>query len=112
MAAPWLLRAMLRRDDRQFIGRIGFHGLPNAKGQAELGYAVLEEHRRRGYASEAALAMMRWARERPGVRSFLVSISPTNTPSLAMAAKLGFRWIGSQMDEVDGEEHIFELIPT
>ncbi len=33
-----------------------------------------------------------------------------NAPSLAMAAKLGFRQIGEQMDPEDGLELVFELL--
>jgi RimJ/RimL family protein N-acetyltransferase len=101
---------MLRRQDREMLGVINFHGRPNAQGQAELGYAVFEPYRRQGYASEAALAMMRWAHSRHGVRRFIVSISPANQASLAMADKLGFRLIATQMDDIDGEEHVFELV--
>lgn len=108
--APWLLRAMVRQSDRQVIGYINFHGPPNERGQAELGYTVFEEHQRLGYASEAATAMMAWARNEYSVRRFIVSISPTNSPSLAMAAKLGFRRIGEQIDDEDGEEYVFELV--
>jgi RimJ/RimL family protein N-acetyltransferase len=34
------------------LGHCGFHDPPNA-GLLELGYTVLEQHRRQGYASEA-----------------------------------------------------------
>ena len=108
--APWLTRAMLRRSDGAFIGNIGFHGKPNDLGQAELGYGVEPEYRRQGYASEAALALIDWARREHAVRRFVVSVSPTNGPSLAMAAKLGFERIGTQIDEIDGEEYVFELV--
>ncbi len=107
--APWLLRAMVRREDRVVVGYINFHGPPDARGRAELGYTVFEEHRRRGYATEAVLAMMGWARQEQGVRRFLLSISPTNAPSLGLAAKLGFAQTGKQMDIEDGLEYVFEL---
>ena len=108
--APWLTRVMLRRSDGAFIGSIGFHGKPNELGQAELGYGVEPGYRRQGYASEAALAMIDWARREHGVRRFLLSISPTNAPSLGVAAKLGFQRIGTQIDEIDGEEYVFEMV--
>ena len=105
----WLLRTMVERASGQVIGIINFHGPPDQNGRAELGYTVFEPHRRRGYASEAAGAMMSWARAEPGVHVFVLSISPQNEPSLAMAAKLGFSQVGTQIDEVDGLEWIFEL---
>jgi RimJ/RimL family protein N-acetyltransferase len=107
--APWLLRAMVRHGDRNVVGYINFHGLPDTQGRAELGYTVFEEYRREGFATEAIVAMMRWAREVHEVRRFLISISPKNAPSLALALKLGFSQVGKQMDLEDGLEYVFEL---
>lgn len=107
--APWLLRLMVRRADHTSVGRINFHGKPDGAGRAELGYSVDEPFRREGYAAEAAGACMSWARAL-AVRRFLLSISPANLPSLNLAVRLGFNRIGTQIDEVDGEEWVFELV--
>src|SRR4029079_17604387 len=90
VSAPWLLRVMVRREDRKAVGYINFHGPPNDAGQAELGYTVFPGDRRKGYASEAVEVMMAWARETYGVRRFLLSISPANVASLGLARNLGF----------------------
>jgi RimJ/RimL family protein N-acetyltransferase len=108
-SAEWLLRGMLRRTDKRLLGRINFHDPPDERNRAELGYTVFEAYRRRGYATEAAIAMMHWAHTERSVETFVLSISPENRPSLAMAAKLGFERVGSRMDEIDGEEWVFEL---
>jgi RimJ/RimL family protein N-acetyltransferase len=50
---------------------------------------------------------MAWARQQ-GVTRFVLSISPTNAPSVRIANRLGFVKIGSQMDEADGLEEIYE----
>src|SRR3972149_5968385 len=65
--------------------------------------------RRRGYALEAAQGLMDWAAREHGVRLFRLSIAPDNAPSLAMAAKMGFRQVGEQMDDEDGLELVFDL---
>ena len=49
------------------------------------------------------------AEERAGIRHFVLSIAPTNEPSLAIARKFGFVRTGEHMDEEDGLEHVFEL---
>ena len=105
----WLVRAMVLRNDplRPMIGHIGFHDAPK-EGVLELGYTVFEKHRRQGYATEAIQGMMRWASEQHGVSRFRVSISPDNEPSLALAARLGFKQTGEQMDPEDGLEYVFE----
>jgi ribosomal-protein-alanine N-acetyltransferase len=112
---PWLMRSMVLREEGVVVGDIGFHAAPGheclaelAPGGVELGYGVMESYRRRGLATEAIEALIRWAREEQGVDRFVVSISPENAPSLSLAAKLGFRKIGWHMDEVDGPEDVFE----
>jgi ribosomal-protein-alanine N-acetyltransferase len=107
---PWLLRAMvLRRPAPAVIGHIGFHDAPDARGALEVGYAVLPAYRRRGYAEEAVRSLFDWARREHGVRRFIASVSPGNAASRGLVGKLGFRQTGSQMDEEDGEELVFEL---
>lgn len=115
---PWLVRAIGLRSSGAMIGHIGFHAAPGADeileavspGAAEFGYTVLPAFRRQGYAEEASRALMRWASESHGVTKFVVSISPDNHASQALAAKLGFVRIGSQIDEVDGLEEILQLV--
>jgi RimJ/RimL family protein N-acetyltransferase len=107
--APWLLRVMVPREGpRRAIGRIGFHGPPDADGRVEVGYTVLPEHRGMGFATEASRALFAWARETHGIARFRASVSPTNTPSLAVVRKLGLVQTGVQWDEIDGEELVFD----
>jgi len=111
--APWILRAMVRRSPREFVGSIGFHGKPgsNALGApdaVELGYSVEPKFRRQGLAEEAIRGMMDWARARSIFR-FIVSVSPSNPASLALAAKLGFSEVTRVVDEEDGPEIVLEL---
>ncbi len=109
----WLARAIvLRGPERLMIGHVGFHGLAETVGRAEMGYTVMPKFRRQGYAVEAAEGMMEWARREHGIKRFFVAIGPDNRPSLAMAAKMGFTKIGEQMDEEDGLEFVFELVRT
>ena len=111
---PWSIRAMIHRQERRMVGHIRFHTAPDpdylhpyARGAVEFGYHVFEGDRRQGYASEAVGAAMDWAKADFGIRRFIVTVSPANAPSLALIARLGFRWIGEHVDGVDGVEHIF-----
>jgi [ribosomal protein S5]-alanine N-acetyltransferase len=110
---PWSLRVMALKPSLRFVGYFNFHSKPNADylkelapGAVEMGYFVLPEFRRRGLAEEAALGMMDWAARIHGITRIVVSISPENAPSVAMARKLGFARIGSHIDEEDGYEDI------
>ena len=106
--ADWLVRAIVRAEDRAFIGHIGFHGPPE-DGVAETGYTIFEPYRRNGYAEEAVRALFNWATTEHGVHHFRASVGPNNEPSLALVKKLGFIQTGVQWDERDGEELVFEL---
>ena len=110
---PWSLRVMALKPGLRFVGHFNFHSKPNADylkelalGAVEMGYYVLPEFRRQGLAEEAVLGMMDWAARAHGVARFVISISPGNGPSVAMARKLGFARIGSHIDEEDGYEDI------
>jgi [ribosomal protein S5]-alanine N-acetyltransferase len=111
---PWLLRAIGLRSTGEMVGHIGFHEAPGAKyldawcpGGLEFGFTVFPAHRRKGYAREASLALMTWARQNSIVAGFVLSIAPGNLPSRSLAQSLGFRRVGTHLDEVDGPEDVF-----
>ena len=114
---PWLLRAMVPRGSSLMAGYIGFHTAPGAAylepyspGGVELGFTVFPPFRRRGYAREATLALIEWARRYHGVSRFVMTISPDNVASQSLAKSLGFVRIGSHVDEIDGVEDILEWV--
>jgi RimJ/RimL family protein N-acetyltransferase len=108
---PWLLRAIVERDEGVAVGYVNFHARPDERGMVEIGYTIVPSRRRQGYASEAAAGMWAWA-ARHGTRVLRASISPDNEPSLALIRKAGFVEVGSQIDEIDGLELIFEKQPV
>jgi ribosomal-protein-alanine N-acetyltransferase len=110
-AQPWLGRAIvLTASDgsRRIIGSCGFHAPPGPDGRVEVGYRVEPSYRRQGVASEVVRALFDWAHSQ-GVDRFRASVSPGNAASLAVVGRLGFRQTGVQMDDIDGEELVFQL---
>ena len=104
----WCGRLMIRHSDGAVVGRCGFHGPPWAVGRAEIGYTVLPAYRGQGLATEAAAALVAWAWEQ-GERTVFATVAPTNLASLAVVRKLGFVETGTQIDDIDGLELVFEL---
>ena len=104
----WMMRLMRSRETSAAIGHCGFHGPPELIGRAEIGYTVFTAYRGRGYAKEAAGALVRWAL-RHGEKRVYASVSPDNAPSLAVVRGLGFRQVGTQEDDVDGLELVFAI---
>jgi len=108
---PWLGRAIViddARAGRQVIGSVGFHAPPDTSGQVEIGYRIEPEFRRQGVATEVVAALFEWAWREHGVTRFRASTSPDNVASQGVLAKFGFVHTGSQTDEYDGAELVFE----
>ncbi|WP_158531296.1 GNAT family N-acetyltransferase [Phyllobacterium myrsinacearum] len=111
---PWSVRAIILTGERRMIGHIRFHTRPDpdylqsyARHAVEFGYLIFNDDRGQGYASEAAEAVMDWARDVHGVQFFAASVSPENPPSLRIVQRLGFAKVGEEMDEIDGIEYVF-----
>jgi RimJ/RimL family protein N-acetyltransferase len=86
--------------DGELIGRVGFivwdartwetstYEIAAAHAETELGWAILSRHWGHGYATEAALAVLRWGREQ-GHERIVSLIEPRNVRSVRVADKLG-----------------------
>lgn len=76
-------------DKDQVIGfaRLGLDGVRAAK----LGYAVRASAQGRGYATDAARALVGYGFGTLGLHRISAAIGPDNTPSIAMIKHLGFR---------------------
>lgn len=113
--APWSIRAITLKSTGEVVGSINCHDRPkpfrynDAEGLAvELGYTLFSSWRRMGYASEAFAAIAAFA-AKSDVRWIVLSISPDNEPSQALAKKMGAYKVGSHIDEIDGPEDILLL---
>jgi [ribosomal protein S5]-alanine N-acetyltransferase len=111
--APWSIRAIASKESGDIIGSMNCHHKPmpfllNGKERlaTEMGYTIFESYRRQGIAYEAVTAFIVWAKTQ-GLEGVILSIQPSNAPSLALASKFGATQIGSQIDERDGPEDIY-----
>ena len=83
---------------KDLIGNGGFKGPPDADGVVEIGYSIIPEHHRRGFASEAMEALIRWAFSHGEVSRVVAHTFPNLAGSIGVLARLGFRPAG------EGEE--------
>jgi RimJ/RimL family protein N-acetyltransferase len=79
--------------DGELVGICGFTA--EANGDAELGYWLGKAYWGRGYATEAARAVMAYGFARAGVRRFVCKHLTDNGASARVIRKLGFRLSGS-----------------
>ncbi len=73
--------------DGEFLGQIGILKPPHFP-EAEIGWTLLEPAEGKGYASEAAKAVLDWAGEQ-GMDTLVSYIDPENDRSIALATRLG-----------------------
>src|SRR5204863_37758 len=74
----WMYFVVLREGEagRTLIGGAGYKGPPAADGTLEVGYGIVEDHRRQGYASEACLALITRAFALPEVQRVIAETYP------------------------------------
>ena len=80
---------ILRREDDRVIGEIGFVGPPEY-GVVTIGYAIVPEARRHGFATEAIVALTEWAIAKPEVDVVRAQTLPDNEPSIRALLRTGF----------------------
>ncbi|MCC9197155.1 GNAT family N-acetyltransferase [Arthrobacter sp. zg-Y820] len=107
--AGWVTGAIVDSATGQAVGCAGFHGPPDSAGMVELGYSVDPVLRRRGYARAALELLLGRAAREPSVCTVRATISPDNEASRNLILQYGFQENGSQWDEEDGLEIIFEV---
>jgi ribosomal-protein-alanine N-acetyltransferase len=81
---------IVERASQTVIGDIGFFGPPTPEATVEIGYSVVPDRRRRGYATEAAAALVDWAHRQPNVSAVLARCEEDNLPSIRTLERLGF----------------------
>ena len=85
--------AMVLKSDGTRIGICGLFQRPNLD-RPDIGFAVLPDYCRKGYAGEAARAVLAHARDDLALRSLCAIVSPGNTPSIALIERLGLEFEG------------------
>lgn len=72
------------------VGHIGTHDCDHRRGVFRYGLGVAAEHRRRGYATEAALIVLKYYFEELRYQKCLVGVHSNNPASVALHERLGF----------------------
>jgi ribosomal-protein-serine acetyltransferase len=102
--------AVLERHGERFVGITSIHRIDWARHTAELGYWIRRSCWSRGYASEAAAAVVEDAFRRLGLNRIEARVALGNKASQRVPEKLGFRreGVAREVEFVNGEfmDHI------
>lgn len=100
---------MVHRDSGFVVGTCSFKG-PPAEGIVEIAYGVAPEEQGKGYATEAARALVAYAFTFREVRVVRAHTLPESNASTRVLAKCGFRQTGEVVDPEDGLVWRFEKV--
>ena len=92
----WLYFVVLVTDEgcRTLVGSGGYKGPPAVDGTVEVGYGIVRDHQRCGYASDTVRALLNRALALPQVHRAIAETLPELGPSIGVLRKCGFRLIG------------------
>jgi len=107
--------AMLARGGDRIIGGISLFHTDWEVRSAEIGYGVRSDERGNGYATEALVAVSRWALTTGGMQRVWLTANVDNTASARVAEKSGFHREGTlrrAAAEADGlhDQAVFSLL--
>ena len=98
---PWVLGFSIMKNGA-VIGSCGFKAPPDADGMVEIAYGIAPNHQNKGYATQAAEALVRFASANAGVRIIRAHTMEESTASARVLTKCGFRSRGQVIDPDDG----------
>ncbi|MEV0660277.1 GNAT family N-acetyltransferase [Actinomadura luteofluorescens] len=90
-------RLIIERSTGLVVGAVGLFW-PPADGAVEFGYGVVPSRRGRGYATEAARAIVAFALAAPGVDRVVATVELSNPASARVLENAGLRRVGTDGD--------------
>jgi RimJ/RimL family protein N-acetyltransferase len=87
----WLSAAAVERESGHVVGDIALHWVSEEHKTGEIGFILNPVYQGRGYATEAARAMLRFAFDGMGFHRVIGRTEARNTPSARVLEKLGMR---------------------
>lgn len=94
----WVALAIEAADSPGLLGEVVLKWLPG-RGQAEIGWSLAPSARGKGYAAEAATALLRLGFEDLGFHRIDAKLDTLNTASAALCERLGMRLESTQVDK-------------
>src|SRR5438132_12320470 len=101
---PWKFGfAIVHKIDNLVIGMCGFTGPPDSDGAAEIAYSIAPSYQGKGYATEAARALIDYAISDRRVRAIRAHTLPQVNASTRVLEKCGFK---KTCEVVDSENNL------
>jgi RimJ/RimL family protein N-acetyltransferase len=107
---PWVLGfSIVHEHSGDAIGSCGFKAPPDTDGVVEIAYGLAPAHHSKGYATEAAAALVRFALADPRVTVIRAHTVDDANASARVLVKCGFHPRGRVIDPEDGPVFRWEI---
>ena len=111
-ADPWVLGfSVVHTHTGDGVGTCGFKGPPDGDGAVEIAYGILPAYQNKGYATEAAAALVTFASASRDVRIVRAHTIERTGASARVLGKCGFECLGQVLDPEDGLVWRWEIKP-
>ena len=100
---PWLFGfGIIHVGHNMLIGTCGFPGPPDPEGFAEIAYGIAPPYQGKGYATEAAMALIEFVRNDSRVKCICAHTLAETNASTRILEKCGFKKVGDTVDPENG----------
>jgi ribosomal-protein-alanine N-acetyltransferase len=93
----WMI---IKKDTSEIIGDAGFKGFNYEDRNIDIGYGIIKEERRNGYAEEATKALIKWAFSNEIVKEITAKCLVDNVGSIHLLQKLNFMEVQKDSDMI------------
>jgi [ribosomal protein S5]-alanine N-acetyltransferase len=93
----WII---IKKDTLEVIGDLGFKGFNNEDENIDLGYGIIKEERRKGYAEEAVNEIIKWAFSNEIIKEITANCLIENIGSINLLNKFNFRQVKIENDMI------------
>ena len=91
----WMI---IKKDTMEIIGDLGFKGFNNEEENIDLGYGIIKEERRKGYAVEAVSKIIEWAFTNKIIKEITANCLTENMSSINLLNKINFKQVKTEND--------------
>jgi len=91
----WMI---VKKDNMQVVGDIGFKGKPDEKGEVEIGYGLVENERGKGIGFESLKSIIDWGISQKSVNVIKADCLINNKASTRILEKVGMKEVNRDND--------------
>lgn len=102
-SSGWPAYFFVHPRERALVGNGGFAGEPDGSGVVEIGYEIAPEHQNRGFATEAARAMIDYAFAHEGLQAVIAHTLAGANASNSVLRKVGMKFVAEADDPEVGK---------